>query len=189
MTGAIQQTAIPTTVVSKFINSGATDSTIISTEGKFIEAYHRVSSGTATWSSDNGVVFSSATTGFGFVYSNTQVYNTTYSSTEMSANIQSMLDTFVYREPAINTYAPIIGVSGLTVGEIYLLQVFCSDGRFTNRLQTVKFAGVETASLNQKTAMVHNFKFTATATVMFVEIKPASSAISVIQNGWQLRRL
>lgn len=172
---------------------GSTDSSVISTEGTLIVAKHPSIPNPGTSYTCNGIAFEPSYLLSPFTrYNNSDNYKPSsgYSSNTMSANFQTMMDTIYYLSLTKDQLTDTLSFTNLTVGSRYLLQVFSSDARFTDRRQKFTIGTVSSTLSYQHVCTVVTFKFKATSTTMVLKIStPDSSDIAGVINAYQLRLL
>lgn len=157
------------------LNIALVGDTIVDTSGTSILAYSTGQTGAAL--SVNGVTFTKSTSAWGSAYSTTGVYT----RGGIGVDFESMMDSFGY-----GGTSAVFLISGLIQGKNYLLQIFTSDDRFTNRTQyfTIESYSCDSFYQHQKGSVILNFQAYNTILKLLITAVGAT-----IVNGYQLRQL
>jgi hypothetical protein len=172
------------------LSIAAVGDAVVSTEGTLVEARNL---GQATDRVVNGVTFVGATTAGTFTSGGGAFVDTTlYRGGGIGAAFEAMLDCALFSNSGDVTRN--VPLTGLTIGQSYLLQLFMMDSRSAAtqaRNQSASIAGhtITPVRMGDELSCICRFLATATTENVGINVLAPNATVPRIVNGYQVRLL
>jgi hypothetical protein len=172
------------------LSIAAVGDAVVSTEGTLVEAK---SLGAATNRTVNGVTFTGATTAGSFTSGGGAFTDAAlYTGGGIGATFEAMLDCAIFS--ATGDVTRNVPLTGLTIGQSYLVQVFAMDSRsgaIANRNQSFVVAGhtLSPVRLGDNLSLLCRFIATSTTENLGINVLAPNATVPRIINGYQVRLL